>query len=67
VLVPVRRTARALVFLDIGARYHDNGRDVRYLREGGVRDLPDGGIQLDRIRSRADLITWHVGVSVGVR
>ena len=67
VLVPVWRNTRSLVFVDLGARYHDNGRDVRYLREGGIRDLPDGNLQLDVIRGRADLITWHVGVSVGAR
>jgi hypothetical protein len=67
VLMPVWRSARSLVFLDLGAQYHDNGGNVRYLREGGIRDLPDGGLQLDVIRSRADLITWHVGVSVGAR
>jgi hypothetical protein len=53
---------------ELGASFaHDNGRDVRYLREGGIRDLPDGGLQLDVVRSRADLITWHLGVSVGAR
>ncbi len=67
VLVPVRRTARSLVFLDLGAQYHDNGRSVRYLREGGIRDLPDGTVRLDVLRSRADLITWHLGLSVGAR
>jgi hypothetical protein len=66
-LVPVYRNARSLVFLDIGARYHDNGRSVRYLREGGIHDLPNGDVQLDVIRSRADLITWHLGLSVGGR
>lgn len=67
VLVPVYRAARSAVFLDLGARYHNNGRRVRYLREGGIRDLPNGDIELDVIRSRADLVTWHVGVSVGGR
>jgi hypothetical protein len=67
VLVPVYRNARTLVFLDLGARYHDNGRNVRYLRKGGIRDLPDGRIELDVIQSRADLVTWHIGVSVGGR
>ena len=67
VLVPVYRNARTLVFLDLGARYHDNGRNVRYLREGGIRDLPDGRIELDVIQSRADLVTWHIGVSIGGR
>jgi hypothetical protein len=40
---------------------------VRYLREGGIRDLPNGGVRLDVIQSRADLITYHVGVSIGAR
>lgn len=66
-LLPVRRTARSLAQLDLGARYHHNGRRVRYLCEGGIRDLPDGGLALDVIRSRADLITWHVGLSVKAR
>jgi hypothetical protein len=67
VLIPVNRRARSLAFIDIGARYHNNGTSVQYLREGGIRDLPNGAIQLSPIRSRADMITWHVGVSVGVR
>ena len=67
VLMPVYRNARTLVFVDLGARYHDNGRSVRYLRKGGIRDLPNGGIELDVIQSRADLVTWHIGVSIGGR
>jgi opacity protein-like surface antigen len=67
VLVPVWHNRRSLVLMDLGARYHDNGRNVRYLSEGGIRDLPNGDVQLDVIRSRADLITWHLGVSVGAR
>lgn len=67
VLVPVHRSAKYLVSIDVGARYHDNGRNVRYLREGGIRDLPNGQIELDVIRSRADLLTWHLGVSLGGR
>jgi hypothetical protein len=67
VLVPVYRNARSLVFLDLGARYHDNGRNVRYLRKGGIRDLPGGDVELDVIESRADLVTWHIGVSIGGR
>jgi hypothetical protein len=66
-LIPVHRSARNMVFIDIGARYHDNGRNVRYLREGGIRDLPNGQIELDVIQSRADLLTWHIGVSIGGR
>ena len=67
VLIPVSHRERSLVFIDIGARYHNNGKSVQYLREGGIHDLPGGAIQLDPIRSRADMITWHMGVSIGVR
>lgn len=66
ILIPVSRRQRSLVFLDLGARFHNNGR-VRYLREGGITDLPDGDVALDVIHSRANLWTYHVGVSVGGR
>ncbi|MGZ8377721.1 MAG: hypothetical protein ACXW61_15145 [Gemmatirosa sp.] len=65
-LIPVARNARSLVFLDLGARFHRNGR-VTYLREGGVRDVPGGGVEYDRIRSAGDLWTYQIGVSVGGR
>jgi hypothetical protein len=67
VLVPVHRGARTLVAVDVGGQYRDNGRNARYLRRGGIRDVPGGGVALDVIRSRADVVTWHVGVSVGGR
>lgn len=66
VLIPLARGARSLVMLDVGARYHNNG-DVTYLTKGGVRDLPGGGVEYDTIRSRANLWTWHLGVSIGAR
>lgn len=67
VLIPVARNARTLFMIDLGARVHDNGRNVRYLREGGIRDLPGGRIELDVIESRANLVTYHIGISVGSR
>ena len=54
------------VLVDFGARYHRIG-EVEYLREGDITDRPDGTIQLDPQRSRADMLTIHVGVSVGLR
>lgn len=66
VLIPVSHNRRSLVFLDLGARFHNNGR-VRYLREGGITDLPNGDVALDVIHSRANLWTYHIGVSVGGR
>jgi hypothetical protein len=38
--IPVYR-GRSIVSLDLGARFHSNGR-VEYLREGSIRDLPNG-------------------------
>lgn len=67
VLVPVSHKERSLVFIDFGARYHNNGKSVQYLREGGIQDIPGGAIQLNPIRSRADMVTWHLGVSIGAR
>ncbi len=64
VLVPLSRSARQPWFLDLGARYHRNGR-VRYLRRGGVVDLPDGTTRLDVIESAADLWTYRIGVTIG--
>jgi opacity protein-like surface antigen len=66
VLVPVWRRARQMVSLDLGGRFHRNGR-VRYLREGGIVDLPDGTSRFDVIDGPADLWTFHVGVSFGGR
>jgi len=64
-LVPLT-VGRSPVSLDIGARYLRNGR-VRYLREGDIIDNVNGPPTLDIQRSRADLVTYFVGVSVGVR
>jgi hypothetical protein len=66
VLVPVSRGLRQIAFLDVGARFHRNGR-VRYLRKGGIVDLPDGTTRFDVIDGPADLWTFHLGVSVGGR
>lgn len=62
--IPMFLSAQTQVLLDVGVRYHNNGREVRYLREGGIRDLPNGDVELNVIRSRADLLTWHVGASL---
>lgn len=64
-LVPLT-VGRAPVSLDLGARYLRNGR-VRYLREGDIVDNVNGPPTLDIQRSRADLVTYFVGVSVGMR
>jgi hypothetical protein len=40
---------------------------VKYLREGSIVDLPNGDIEINPIRSKADLVTYHLGVSIGGR
>ena len=52
--------------IDLGAVYHGNGQ-VRYLREGGIEDRPDGSIVLHPIQSDANLLSYRVGFSVGMR
>lgn len=63
--VPLR-TGETPISLDVGVRYHDNGR-ARYLREGSIRDDRDGSVTFQPIESEANLVTFHVGVSVALR
>ncbi len=56
---------RRPVWLDLGADYHDNGM-ATYLREGDIVDQPDGGIVIYPNRSEANLVTFRVGVSIGL-
>jgi opacity protein-like surface antigen len=60
--LPVKRT---LVSIDLGARYLDSGK-VSYLKEGDIRDNPDGTITLSPSETKASMITYRVGVSVGL-
>lgn len=65
ILIPVS-AGRSPVAIDFGARYLRNG-DVRYLRKGDIVDNPSGPPYLNIQRSRADLVTYYLGVSVGFR
>lgn len=53
------------VLLDVGARYHGNG-EVEYLKKGDITDNPDGSITYSPTRSDANLVTFQLGVSVGI-
>ena len=64
--IPVGRRRHNPVSIDLGAQYRHNGQ-AYYLVKGGITDNPDGSITLDPIRSETNLLTFHVGVSVGVR
>ena len=52
--------------LDVGARFVRNGH-TRYLREGGIEDLPTGGYAVSPIESETNFVLYHVGVNVGIR
>jgi hypothetical protein len=62
--IPVRGGPQP-VSIDLGVRYHNNGR-AEYLREGDIQDNPDGSITLFPVRSDTDLLTFHIGFSVGI-
>jgi hypothetical protein len=64
VYIPVRR-GRQPISIDIGARYHGNGR-ARYLREGSIQDDGAGGVYITPIESNTNLITYQLGVTVGM-
>ena len=54
------------VSLDAGVTYRHNG-SAEYLRHGDIVDNPDGSITLHPVFSETNLLTFHVGVSVGLR
>ena len=64
VYIPLRR-GPAPISLDLGVRYQNNG-EAEYLRAGDIQDNPDGSITVYPVRSATDLLTFRVGVSVGV-
>lgn len=64
VYIPVSRGS-VPVAIDLSLRYHQNGR-ASYLVEGSIQDHDDGSISFDPVRTRANMLTFQVGVSVGI-
>jgi hypothetical protein len=56
---------RRPVRLDVGAERHNNGV-ADFLTEGDIVDHPDGSVTLYPRRSEADLVTFRVGISIGI-
>jgi opacity protein-like surface antigen len=55
------------IMLDLGVRYLQNGR-ARYLREGDIIENPSGGLPFYNVQeSDANLLTYRVGLSFGIR
>ncbi len=63
--IPLRKRQRHSISLDIGAQYHANG-EARYLREGSIQEDGTGEIYFEPIRSRTSLMTYRVGVTIGL-
>src|SRR5688500_503377 len=63
--IPLRKGRRHPLSLDIGAQYHANG-EARYLREGSIQEDGTGDIFFDPIRSQTNLITYRLGITVGL-
>ncbi len=66
VRVDLARARHNPVSLDVGVGYVRHGL-TEYLREGGLRETPGGGIEIEAIRSRTDLLAFHLGVVIGLR
>lgn len=64
IYIPLRRGSTP-ISVDLGARFQRNGR-ATYLREGSIRDNPDGTISFTPIESETDLLTFQVGLSAGL-
>jgi hypothetical protein len=59
------KAGRTPIDLNLGVRYHENGV-VKYLREGDIVDHPDGSVTLFPIVSEANLISFRIGLTVGI-
>lgn len=66
VRVGLAEAGRHPVALDFGAAYMRHGL-TEYLREGGLRETSGGGVEIEAIRSDTNLVTFYLGVSVGLR
>ena len=59
------KRGRTPIDLNVGFRYHENGR-VNYLTEGDIVDNSDGSVTLYPVSSEANLMTYHLGISIGI-
>lgn len=60
------RSRRVPIAIDIGARYLSNG-DAWYVSPGDVVPQPNGDVVIYPVRSKANLVMFHAGVSIGLR
>lgn len=53
------------VRLDLGVDYHGNGT-AEYLVEGDIINNPDGSITIFPNRTEANVLTWRIGLAIGL-
>lgn len=63
--VPVAR-GKVPVMIDFSVRYHRNG-PASYLVKGSIQDNPDGTISFNPYHTDANLLTFQIGASIGLR
>lgn len=59
-------SGRVPVSLDLAAEYLRHG-ETRYLREGGIEELPDGTVLISPIQSNTNMVLFKIGVAFGFR
>jgi hypothetical protein len=64
ILMRIARGRRS-VWLDLSAQSTYNG-EAEYLKRGGIVEYADGRVVLDRIVSDANLLTFRVGIAIGL-
>jgi hypothetical protein len=65
-LIPVS-SGRVPVAIDLAARYHGNGQRS-YLKKGSITDNGPGQMPtITPIHTEANFVTYHIGVSIGIR
>ncbi|MCJ7626837.1 MAG: hypothetical protein MUO50_00470, partial [Longimicrobiales bacterium] len=59
------KRGRTPIDLNFGARYHHHGV-MEYLTKGDIVDNPDGSITMYPVLSEANLMTYHLGLTIGI-
>jgi len=59
------KSGRKPVSLDLGVERHENGV-AEFLTKGDIVDNPDGSVTMFPNRSEANLVTFRLGVTVGI-
>jgi hypothetical protein len=59
------KRGRSPIDLNFGVRYHHHGV-MEYLTKGDIIDNPDGSITLYPVVSEANLMTYRLGISIGI-